>query len=259
MKKLISLTIVCLLFGTAATVFGAGGQGRMAVRNAYFDKATGHKYFRNTDNTYSEYSKKGVFLKSGIPSTSALLVSGKHITPMGNDTYLVYHRYMNNTNDLQILPSNAPHPEGWRSESILYSGKALNQQETGLAYTKSSGSYRLVAKRIIAVGPAYFDTATGHKYLRNQDNTYTEFSRRGKVLKTSVPNTLPLLVSGRNIIELNKDSYLVYEKGFSSKTEQQVLPSWEKHPDNWQCKDVLFTADNVSGMKGNPIGYTRTN
>lgn len=95
-------------------------------------------------------------------------------------------------------------------------------------------------------GKAYYDTATGHKYIQNDDLTYTEFSKRGKILRENVPNTTPLLVSGKYIIEVKPDHYLVYERRDNTRVIQQVRPASERHPEGWHCKQ-LVSAVNQTG------------
>lgn len=86
-----------------------------------------------------------------------------------------------------------------------------------------------------ATGKAYFDMATGHKYIQNSDNTYTEYSKKGKLLRNDVPNTQPLLTRGKYITELKADHYLVYEKNQNNIVAQQVLPATSKHPEGYKC------------------------
>jgi len=86
---------------------------------------------------------------------------------------------------------------------------------------------------------AYFDIATGHKYIKNPDTTYSEYSKRGKLLRAAIPNTTPLLVSGKYVHEVTREHYLVYEKNQYNDVSQKVLPASSRHPDGWQCKQLV--------------------
>lgn len=86
---------------------------------------------------------------------------------------------------------------------------------------------------------AYFDIATGHKYIKNPNATYSEYSKRGKLLRSDVPNTMPLLVSGKYIREMKQEHYLVYEKQLYNEVSQKVLPASSRHPEGWQCKQIV--------------------
>ena len=88
-------------------------------------------------------------------------------------------------------------------------------------------------------GETYFDLATGHRYIKNSDSTYTEFSKRGKILRSDVPNSLPLLVSGRHMVELTSDHYLIYERKGAEGLTQRLLPADAPHPNGWTCKRMV--------------------
>ncbi len=90
-----------------------------------------------------------------------------------------------------------------------------------------------------AQADSYFDIATGHKYIKNPDTTYSEYSKRGKLLRSDVPNTIPLLVSGKYVHEVTKEHYLVYEKNQYTDTSQKILPASSRHPEGWQCRQMV--------------------
>jgi hypothetical protein len=94
-------------------------------------------------------------------------------------------------------------------------------------------------KKDMAMGEAYFDVATGHRYIKNSNTTYAEYSKRGRLLRTDVPNTQPHLVKSNYITELTHESYLVYERYLSEGIVQQVLLASDKHPEGWRCKEIL--------------------
>lgn len=91
----------------------------------------------------------------------------------------------------------------------------------------------------MVTGGAYFDMATGHRYIKNTNTTYAEYSQRGVLLRIDVPNTQPHLVKSRYITQIDHDSYLVYEKNLTRGTAQQILPASSKHPEGWRCKQVM--------------------
>jgi len=96
-----------------------------------------------------------------------------------------------------------------------------------------------------AQADAYFDIATGHKYIRNPDTTYSEYSKRGKLLRSDVPNTIPLLISGKYVHEVTKAHYLVYEKNKYNDASQKILPASSSHPEGWECKQMVSTVQNA--------------
>ncbi|MFH2091982.1 MAG: hypothetical protein ABIJ31_06430 [Pseudomonadota bacterium] len=92
----------------------------------------------------------------------------------------------------------------------------------------------------MATGNSYFDMATGHKYVKNSDNSYTEYTRKGELFKTNVPNTQPHLSSSHYIVEIVKDSYLVYTQYKGNKLVSQALSSSVQHLGKWQCTGMLL-------------------
>ena len=93
--------------------------------------------------------------------------------------------------------------------------------------------------KVIAKGDVYFDEATGHRYIKNSTTTYAEYSQKGKLLRTDVPNTQPHLAKSKYITELPNESYLVYERNLTEGIVQQILPVSNKHPEGWRCKEML--------------------
>lgn len=91
----------------------------------------------------------------------------------------------------------------------------------------------------IASGASYFDTATGHKYIKNSNATYSEYSQKGKLLKSSVSNTQPNLASGQHVIEVDQAHFMVYEKKQNNMVVQQVMPVSNNHPQGWRSKQVV--------------------
>ena len=108
----------------------------------------------------------------------------------------------------------------------------------GFAATVFAGD----GKRPIATGDAYFDKATGHRYIKNSETTYAEFSKKGKLLRESLPNDQPHLAISKYIKEIQQDSYLIYERNSNQQKESIALPSHEKHPQGWSCTKLLLSA-----------------
>ena len=96
----------------------------------------------------------------------------------------------------------------------------------------------------IVSGAVYFDTATGHKYIKNSNATYSEYSQKGKLLRSNVANTQPNLSTGQNIIEIDDAHFMVYEKKQNDMVVQQVLPVSNSHPQGWRSKLVVSTVTN---------------
>jgi len=109
----------------------------------------------------------------------------------------------------------------------------------------------------IATGEAYFDMATGHQYIKNSDNSYSEYSQRGKLLRTDVPNTQPHLSKSKYITEMDLDSYLVYEKNIAEETVQRILPAADKHPEGWKCKQIVSAVKKPYRSESIGLGYTK--
>ncbi len=91
----------------------------------------------------------------------------------------------------------------------------------------------------VAKGEAYFDMATGHRYVKYSETTYAEYSKDGKLLRTDVPNTQPHLNKSKYITEMHNRSYLVYEKNLPEGIAQQILPASYDHPEGWKCKQIM--------------------
>lgn len=231
--------LIFLFLGAIISVNGYAKNPSMG--DAYFDTATGHKYIKNSDHTYSEFARNGRLLKANVPGDQPHLVSSPKVVELDQDAYLVYEKFENNKTHVSILPSSAQHPDGWKSRQVLYSANTKGFKENiGLGYTTHAPSIRLIGKTVIATGQGYFDTATGHRYIKNSETTYAEYSRKGALLKTDVPNSQAHLVSSRRVVEISPDSYLLYEKADLTGTTQQILPSWASHPMKWQSRAVLY-------------------
>ncbi len=96
------------------------------------------------------------------------------------------------------------------------------------------------SKMEVAISDRYYDLATGHQYIKNQDGTYSEYSRKGQLLKATVPKTLPLLVRGKYIRSIDIDSYYLYQRYKNTESFIMVQPASQPHPmDGWRCIKLL--------------------
>jgi hypothetical protein len=119
MKKLFCFIIIFLFWGINTTAIGFENTKDMAMADAYFDVATGHRYIKNSSATYAEYFKKGKLLRTDVPNTQPHLVKSKYITELTNESYLVYEKNLTEGIVQQILPASNKHPEGWRCQEII--------------------------------------------------------------------------------------------------------------------------------------------
>lgn len=240
MKKVIKFIIFILIITVPVTVWSDMGKKSVATQNAYFDVATGHKYFKNSDNTYTEYSQKGELFKKAVPNDQHLLVSGKYVKPMVHGSYVLYEKMEKNKIQRQVLSASGKHPEGWHAKKILISfNQLVHNENIGLGYFKEIKTILYDGQKAIATGPAYYDIATHHKYIRNLDTTYSEYSKRGKLLRKDIPNDFPLLTWGRYVFDLNSENYIEYEKRQDSETRKQVLFATQTHPPGWSSTNIF--------------------
>ncbi|WP_300458412.1 hypothetical protein [Desulfobacula sp.] len=93
-----------------------------------------------------------------------------------------------------------------------------------------------------AASQMYFDTRTGHKYVKNGANSYAEYSKRGRYLKT-VPSNLPLLVNNSCIHPITQQTFILYKKGGGEKKEFVLHPGSQKHPSGYECVDALVSLE----------------
>ncbi len=99
------------------------------------------------------------------------------------------------------------------------------------------------AKCITATCDIYYDVATGHKYIKNVDQSYREYSRKGLLFRESVPNTLPLLTSNKNIRKVPGNCYFLYQKSGYPAEGLTALPSNTQSPVGWKCVKMLVTSN----------------
>lgn len=122
MKKMVCLLTLIVMFGIMSAAHSGDIKSEITVLDRYYDVATGHQYIRNQDETFSEYSRKGRLLKSSVPNTLPLLVRGKHIRPIDENSYIMYRCYKSNDFSTMVLPASQTHPmNGWRCFKLLSS------------------------------------------------------------------------------------------------------------------------------------------
>lgn len=89
---------------------------------------------------------------------------------------------------------------------------------------------------------AYFDSATGHKYIKTTPTTYAEYSKRGKLLNPHVKSTQPHLSTSKYIQPIKPGCYILYEKKQAASPKLLVLPAKEQHPKGWYASKLLYPA-----------------
>lgn len=237
--NLIWLTVWCFFvlaypgFGVAQTLVNG---------DAYIDVSTGHRYEKNADNTYTEYTKKGRVFKTQVSPSQPHLCRSPYVLPIQEKTTrVVYEYYRNNRKIKTILPPDAHHPKGYRLADLLTQYWVTPQSDIGLGYTPAG--HEKTKKRIFteAEEPAYYDHITGNRYFKNTDQTYRQYSRKGVLLRSDVPCDQPHLRSSRYITAMGKNSYLLYQKQNGSKRLERILHSSRPSPTGWKCTGILFS------------------
>ncbi len=95
----------------------------------------------------------------------------------------------------------------------------------------------------LADAPLYFDTATGHQYVKNSDSTYTEYSKRGEILRTDVPPDQYNLLNGKWTHVVGNENYLLYEKTANGEIMTMTLPANNEPLVGWNCTKLLHSVD----------------
>ncbi len=87
-----------------------------------------------------------------------------------------------------------------------------------------------------------YDKRTDHKYVKTGENSYSEFSQKGKYLKT-VASDLPLLVNSSGVHPITSDTFILYKKGGCLDKGYTLLPASQKHPAGCQSVKILVALD----------------
>jgi hypothetical protein len=206
MKTLTTLITAFLILGFTGNGLAFHKKQTIATGAAYFDVATGHQYIKNLDGTYTEYTQKGKFFRGSVPNNLPLLTTNKYIRQMGNTRLVKRNSHVNSS---------------------------------GLNCSGTVSTVSFDGENLIATGAAYYDIATGHKYVKDLNGTYTEYTQKGKVFRKSVPNNLALLTTNKYIRDFGESCYLLYERTVNNQTEIMVLRSTQGHPRGWKCKKML--------------------
>lgn len=118
----------------------------------------------------------------------------------------------------------------------------------GIAWGNDTKAYPIksvaaeTGEGVSASPPMYLDTRTGHKYIRMDENSYAEYSKRGKYLKT-VPSNLPVLVNNTGIHPITESTYILYKKGGCGNKEYTLVSGRKNHPEGCQHVKVLVALD----------------
>ena len=255
MKMSVIFAVIFIFLGVAASASGADSSISVATGEAYFDIVTGHKYIRNDDGSYAEYNKKGALFRSNVPNTQPHLARSDYIVEIIPDSYFVYEKFTNNKAVQKFLPTSSEHPKGWMSKKLLVSAtESPRTVDVGLGYTKE---IRLESFSPIATGKAYFDLSTGHKYIRNDDGRYTEYTPKGELFRPNVPNSQPHLARNKYVVEIMQDTYIVYEKTINNKVEQKILPASDRHLEGWRSKRLLMSAKKSHRPRDVGLGHMK--
>ncbi|MEA2060864.1 MAG: hypothetical protein U9P10_10240 [Thermodesulfobacteriota bacterium] len=79
--------------------------------------------------------------------------------------------------------------------------------------------------------------------MRNADNTYSEFTRKGEFFKKISPDQ-PHLTQNRYVMPVPENCYLCYSKNkYLENTASMVLKSSQSHPEGWYLENVLVSLD----------------
>ncbi len=244
MKYFITSVTFFLTLALAANTFAFDHKKPVATGESYFDVATGHRYIKNSDATYKEYTKEGDLFRVSVSPDLRLLTTNKYIREIGRNCFMIYEKLDQRILKRQILPASSKHPKGWKAKTAMAClDRGPNEKEPvriGLGYSNSQPSTDDI-KRLAATAESYIDVFTGHRYTKNSDATYREYTKRGDLFRASVSPELPLLTTNRHIREIRQHCYLLYKKNINQKTEIMVLPSDQEHPKGWSVENMLIS------------------
>ena len=90
-----------------------------SMAEVYIDLATMHRYVKNSDGTYSQFTRRGEFFKN-VPADLPLLSSRNHVVAVQGHCYFLYvKRELSGEKRTLLTPMPAPHPEGWLLDKAL--------------------------------------------------------------------------------------------------------------------------------------------
>lgn len=119
MRKGMIFFLVAALSLYAFTAWGSEIK-KQASAEGYVDLVTMHRYIKNSDGTYDEYTRKGEFFKT-VSADLPLLLERNHVVPIKDNCYLLYVKNRFSKQDKAVVLKSAPesHPEGWLLEKAL--------------------------------------------------------------------------------------------------------------------------------------------
>lgn len=122
----------------------------------------------------------------------------------------------------------------WGNDTKINSLTAVTAEPGGGTYT-CDPNRETTAKM-------FYDSRTGHKYIKTDENSYSEFSQKGEYIKT-VPSDLPLLVHSKGIHPITPDTFILYKKGGCLDKEYTLVSGLKDHPAGCQSVKVLIALD----------------
>ncbi len=105
-------------------------------------------------------------------------------------------------------------------------------------YLKKHAYHGYTPEQTGVTAPSFYDTRTGHKYIRTQVGTYDEYTKKGRFFKTVQP-VLPLLTKSMNVYAISSNNYILYKKQALDNSSYQFLPGSENHPNGWMTEKLV--------------------
>jgi hypothetical protein len=118
-----------------------------------------------------------------------------------------------------------------RADQIIQSMR--QKSATGLEYTTTLPR---------ATWEAYYDETTKHRYVKINNDTYAEYTRKGCFFK-NISSSQPRLAKSRYIHPIDEDSFFLYMKQSTEANQYLTLPFKEPHPIGWRLEKVLVSLD----------------
>lgn len=86
----------------------------------------------------------------------------------------------------------------------------------------------------------YYDFKTKHKYVENKDDTFSEYSQKGKLLK-KIPRNSKVLKDHPYVLPISNDTQLLYTKNNGQGDLNLIVQCADKpHPEGWFLKKALL-------------------
>lgn len=95
------------------TCFGSSAVEVLRVTGkTYYDEITNHRYVKVDNDTYAEFTRKGVFFKN-VSASQLHLVKSPYVHPIDSDGIFLYVKQNPGKKEYLTRPAHASHPEGW--------------------------------------------------------------------------------------------------------------------------------------------------